>query len=266
MGNVRIFQPCTERDCPTREGRKRFGGDTGNSPVVHRLMLFRPLLCRFYQRQPQEHVIEFPHITVPAFGRAVWVEPLTAVDDIEYRQAIVRAEDLLQELHGQSGLRYVGRIGALVYERKQAAVQMQAEMPLVAEHRHAVEGIVFQQPAIEPVPVFRQADFRMVLRLGGHDAPDMRILQEFRHTVQTSGLPCPVDKTHHLLRDMFQHQGEHPLPFALPCRKRGREEQGKERNRIRCAYCAGQDFTGLMTFQLQQQSCKRLGMSGQYCT
>ena len=107
----------------------------------------------------------------------------------------------------------------LMDKGQQPAVQVQPEMRLVAEHRHAVERVVFEQPAVEPVPVVRHADFGTLLRLGGHDAPDMGILYQARHVFQTAGLFCLMDKTDDSLRRMLQDSGQIPL-FLIPAENR----------------------------------------------
>ena len=84
---------------------------------------------------------------------------------------------------------------------------MQAEMLLVPEHRHTVERIVLQQPAVEPVPVFRKVNLRMAFRLGLHDAPDLRILYQPGHAVKDSRFACLMYEPDDCLRGTLQCGG-----------------------------------------------------------
>ena len=104
-------------------------------------------------------------------------------------------------------------------------------MALVAEHRHAVERIVFEQPPVEPVPVFRHVYFGMVFRLCRHDVPDMRIFEQFCHALHTAGILRSVNETDKCLWRMLQHSRQIPL-FLVPA-ERGRREPCRERYRLR---------------------------------
>ena len=56
-------------------------------------------------------MVEFPCVTVPGNGRAVGVQPLVVVDDVQHRQVVVCSEYFQQELHRQ--FRF-GKIGVVV--------------------------------------------------------------------------------------------------------------------------------------------------------
>ena len=59
----------------------------------------------------------------------------------------------------------------------------------------------------------------MLLRLGGHDAPDMGILYQARHVFQAAGIFGLVDKTDDSLRRMLQDSGQVTL-FLIPAENR----------------------------------------------
>ena len=167
----------------------------------------------------QEHVIKFPDIAVTGGRRTVCIQLLTTVDDAQHRQVIVSPENFHKEPYRQFRFGKVCLPLPLADKGQQPAVQVQSEMPLVAEHRHAVERVVFEQPAVEPVPVFRHADFGTVFRLGSHDTPDMGIVQQAGHGFQAAGLFGLVDKTDDSLRRMLQDSGQIPL-FLIPAENR----------------------------------------------
>ena len=73
-------------------------------------------------------------------------------------------------------------------------------MAFVAEHRHAVERIVFEQPVVEPVPVFRHVDFSMVFCFYCHDAPDVRIFKQFSQIIHVAGFPVLMNEADESLR------------------------------------------------------------------